>query len=260
MTNEELAVKIKNGDTNSIPLLWEQTHKLMQRLCSKFYCLYEHQCKNAGVALDDLMQEGYFVMLNAISAFDAERQYKFTTYFRYHIQNSFNEMIGNRTAKGRMNALNNSISLDKPLTSDDGEFTLADTIESPQSQWAFDRIIDTIANNQKVNLILSELQKIGDLQLNTVKKRYLLGQTLKDIADDCGCTPERIRQIQNQAFIKLRRNREIRKMAEEYTSSQTDYYRHKGLESFHNSGYSVVEDAVERRERLRAEFRAKYNS
>ena len=54
MTNEELALKIQNGERNLIPTLWEQVERFIYLKSENWYWQHEETCIRCGVALDDL--------------------------------------------------------------------------------------------------------------------------------------------------------------------------------------------------------------
>ena len=67
MTNEELALKIQNGERDLIPPLWEQVERFIYLKSENWYWQHEETCIRCGVALDDLKQVSYFAFLDAIS-------------------------------------------------------------------------------------------------------------------------------------------------------------------------------------------------
>ncbi len=71
MTNEELVALIRQGDNQYCEQLYNQNRGLIYKYAKKF---------SAYAELDDLMQEGYIALMNAIKGFDIACGYKFTTY------------------------------------------------------------------------------------------------------------------------------------------------------------------------------------
>lgn len=80
MTNEELALKIQNGERNLIPTLWEQVERFIYLKSENWYWQHEETCIRCGVALDDLKQVSYFAFLDAIRYYTSADSYKFLTY------------------------------------------------------------------------------------------------------------------------------------------------------------------------------------
>ena len=125
MTNEELAIKIQGGEYACLPLLWEQIKLFMCHHCNRFYMFNEKACISAGVQLDDLQQESYFAMLEAVQAYNLDSGYRFMTFLNYPLKNILNTIVGYRTITQRKNTLNHAVSIEKPVTDD---LILGDTI------------------------------------------------------------------------------------------------------------------------------------
>ena len=92
MTNEELAVQIQAGEREQLPELWEQVHRLLalmfRRLLSQSPDNHT-RAVSAGITLEDLEQEGYFALLEAVDAYDPTSGYKFTAYLKYPVMKRF---------------------------------------------------------------------------------------------------------------------------------------------------------------------------
>ncbi len=88
MTNEELVVRIKNGIdvADNMLALWEQNKRFIHVIALKY----------KGVAeLEDLEQEGYLVLHDAIDGFNAEMGYRFLTYAEHRIRQRIMRYIQN---------------------------------------------------------------------------------------------------------------------------------------------------------------------
>lgn len=72
MTNEQLAIRIKEGDKDLIPQLWDNVSKLLKSLCNKLHITSIEKCTKAGVTIDDIFQESYFAMLDAVEYYKPE--------------------------------------------------------------------------------------------------------------------------------------------------------------------------------------------
>lgn len=92
MTNEELALRIAAGEEDLIIDLWEQVEKFVNWQANRFFFGYQDRCKQLSIELDDLHQEGYFAMMNAIEKFDPARGTKFLTAFGYYLKKRFFRM------------------------------------------------------------------------------------------------------------------------------------------------------------------------
>ena len=97
MTNEELAQAIQAGDASLLTPLWEQVEKLIRLLANKCYIKWKSRCLSMGLTQDDLYQQGYFAVLDAIKYFNIEKGYKFTTYLKANCQRYFYEALEARS-------------------------------------------------------------------------------------------------------------------------------------------------------------------
>lgn len=73
MTNEQLAVLIKQGEQERTPELWENVRKLLYKLSFHQYTAHADLFKQQGLSLEDIQQESYFAMLGAVEAYNPER-------------------------------------------------------------------------------------------------------------------------------------------------------------------------------------------
>lgn len=90
MTNEELTVRIKAGiDTaDNMLALWEQNKRFIHGVAKKYTSYAE---------LDDLEQEGYLALYDAVDGYDPERGVKFLTYASYWIEQRIRRYVQNNS-------------------------------------------------------------------------------------------------------------------------------------------------------------------
>jgi RNA polymerase sigma factor (sigma-70 family) len=138
MTNEELAVQIKAGDRERAGELWDRVKLFVCMLCNRFYALYADACRSAGVDADDLCQEGYFALMDAVEAYDPAGKYKLLTYIRYPLLNRLNALVGFR---GRRRLHNAPVSLDEPTG--DGIY-LGDTLADQAAEDELEAVIEQV--------------------------------------------------------------------------------------------------------------------
>lgn len=79
MTNEELVTLIKAGvnTDNNMLLLHEQTRSFIHSIAKRY---------RGGAEIEDLEQEGFLALYDAIAGYDAEKGCKFLTYAGYWIK------------------------------------------------------------------------------------------------------------------------------------------------------------------------------
>lgn len=238
MSNEKLAVQIKAGDTACIEQLWQNIYRLLYMLAGRVYTRRRERCAAAGVTLEDLLQECFFVLMRAVDAYDPDAVYPFNAYIRYHMKNTVNTLLGYRTARQQKEPLNTCTSLDMELTGEgDGDLLLGDTIEDPQSEQPFEAVEDAMMYEE----LRRAVDSLPDRERKIIRYHFYRGLSLKDCTVLLGMhTGSYAGQVKNKALRHLRQNPKIRSMAQYYS----DGMKHTSLAFFRDIGMSSVEAAV----------------
>lgn len=87
MTNEEMAILIKQGRTELYNDLWRQMKRILILKASSFYSKYYNRFIACGIELEDLEQKCYFVLVDMVNAYDPEKGYKLTAYIGFRMKN-----------------------------------------------------------------------------------------------------------------------------------------------------------------------------
>lgn len=203
LSNEELAIQVKAGDPVAIAQLWERVQRLAYWHALRFFNAQRAACASSGVEIEDVQQESFFALLDAVKAFDAEKGYRFTTYLRLHARNRFNSLIGCR-GNTPPRPLDKAGSLDEPIAGENDDLALLDLVVDPAASTAFDAAEDREYTRQLHAALSKALALLDDQQEQILRARYFGGLTLKDCAQRAGVTPERIRQVENKALRNMR--------------------------------------------------------
>lgn len=244
MTNEELAVKIQQGNIEYYSELWEQNEKFFTLKASKFYNGCTERCISSGVEIDDLIQVCYFALVDAVKAFDDTQDYKLLAYTSYPLKNRFKELLGIRTSK--RNPLNGSLSLDKPFD-DDKELTYGNILPDETAEQEFRSIEDKMYNDS----LRTALDDVANTVLNererkVIEKRYYNSETQEAVAGELSITGAAVQQIINKSLQKMRNGygkKILKPYADEIISSRA--YTATGLNSFKNKWASSEELIIE---------------
>lgn len=239
MTNEELAIQIKNGEKDLLPLLWEQVEKFVYQQAG----IRARQLGGyGGVDEQDLYQSGFLALVEAVESFDAEKGMSFVGWLAFHLKNAFRAAAGYQT-----DALQGAKSLDTPLQNDE-DGTLGDIIPDPTEQYeATEERIYREQLRKKLNVALS---MIPEEHADTIRRRFFNGMTLKQIGAQDGITINAVRQREGLGLRKLR-NPKISKELRQFVEERTPYYLSVGVSRFQNTHSSAVEEIVMLRERLK---------
>jgi RNA polymerase sigma factor (sigma-70 family) len=248
MTNEELAVKIKDGETGLIEELWLQNIGLINQKARHYIPTDRSTDK---FELGDLMQD-------AVEAFDPLREFKFTSYLGYHLRNAFHRELG--ITKNHKSTLRRATSYDAPQQgAEEGNLTIKDTLPDEAAGRVYDELLDAITEEQDFNIVMAGMKKLEPRQRDVIIQHYINGSVLETIAAEYGLTRARIQQIEALGLLKLRRMKVIRELARERAierriDEKSIFYKAKSAAAFQSSGTSAIEDLVEKREYWRRKW------
>lgn len=173
---------------------------------------YANQYRNAAVPVEDRMQAGCIGLVAAIRGFDVTAGVKFSTYATPKIRQAIRRLIHDTAHMIHVPVRQQDGSADMTLAAcdalntgsldvtvgEDGATTLCDLIGSDDSRFA-----DVDFRNALTGLSTQEA--------NILTSRFLLGETLQEVADrlpgrkeGTTMTRERVRQIEVAALSKLR--------------------------------------------------------
>lgn len=244
-TNEELAVRIQNGEKELIGELWENNYKLLYQMSNRFYNYNTDRCIACGVEIEDIQQSCYFALCAAVGAYKQESEYKFTTYINYSFKNAVAALLNGGQRKRKRIPLNCSASLDVPL-SEDSEATKADVIIDYKAEQSFEHIEDEMFTQELNKTLTQAIAAVcNETEKNILNRLYWNNETFVDIARSMNVSNGNIHSIHNHALVMLRSSH-AKRMLEPYREFITSRaYKGIGLSSFRSSGISSVERVVE---------------
>ena len=160
-TNEELAVQAQAGDKGAISQLWNQTRGIIFMILARCYNRNPDRFARCGVTMDDLEQEGFFAVQEAVEAFKS-RQRLDASWLNYPLQNHVNAVLGTRSGQVKHIPLNECSSLDEPISQESDDMTLGDSVEDQTALEAFQGVENRTYNSQlhdTLEVCLSFLEK-----------------------------------------------------------------------------------------------------
>ena len=251
MTNEELAENIALGGADELlPKLWENTRKYFYKKADSYYRAHSERCKSVGIEAEDLKQECYIAMLDAVKAYgkrtEEHRETKFLSFTGYHIKLHFAELLGYRTKTDRLEPLNNvSVSLDEPVERDSEEATATrgELIADNRARVPFDEIEER-ALISSIRKATAHTLKNDKRLARAIELVYFQGKTQQQAAEVLGVSSESVRQYLKKAYKILKRDEVLREIAR-----AEGYYCRISPENCKRGG-SLEERIVEARERL----------
>lgn len=146
----------------------------------------------------ELVAEGVFGLLDAIEHFDLSRKVRFISYAGWWVKARIKEWVHNHNV---IKGTNDIVSLSTPITKDDDSFTLEDTIEDPHT--SRESIEEHDFNSSCSSLLKEAMATLSDREVQIVT-RYNNGESLQDISYTYNISRERVRQINERAYQKIR--------------------------------------------------------
>ena len=234
MTNEELAIRAKAHEDLAVLELWEAVYRLIGMYARIYLAACDYD--DTRVEYEDLTQDGFIAMMDAVELFDPERGTKFTTILGYTIRKRFAEEGGHRSQKQqRSRAIQRAESLNAPLYQgeEDGD-SKVDALADPCGEYAFALVEfeDYIVYTRR--LINAAMDCLTSGQRESIEKHYLQGLLFDDIAKNEGCKRQAVQLRAKTGLYLMRRGRyrrELRAALRGFEDfSELQYVRRRAVE------------------------------
>ena len=186
----ELAYKIQNGDKHALDMLVKHNLRFVISVAKKYRA-------KTDVSFADLISEGNIGLIKAAKKFDPTRKIKFSSYAVWWIKASINECIERFKGNIEYNFVENYqiVNLaEKDSLYDDVNEEFEKKMNNIQSRKsAIDDLIKCLEEREKKIIML--FYGLG----NTPKE-----MNLEEISNEMSLTKERVRQIKDNALVKLK--------------------------------------------------------
>lgn len=246
MSNEELVSKIQQGDTGAIGALWDNVCLLVRKMAVRFHRATDGR---GGLEVEDLEQVGFLAMVNATETYNPEKEAKFSTWLCIYLRKYFQEASGRlyQTTNGRLmprDALDTSVSLNLVL-GDDEDTELMEITEDPTA--SLDSVDDLIWHEQLRKAVSDVMRELPEDQTAVMRCRFWENLTQEEAGRQLGYDAGAVRRAEDKALRTLGQSRYRKKLLPFYDFS---CYSGTGLGAFKNSGASIQERYVMKRERI----------
>lgn len=209
MSNEELALLIKAGQRNLLPVLWEQVDRFVWSQANK---MAKRLGNRRGVSVEDLYQCGFLALVEAVDTF-SEGGKTFAGWLDFYLKLEFAAFGGWRTKRQENDPIFHAASLDAPIDEEDDDGnTLGDLQADPTAEGAFLAVEEQDRLERLRAAIEAALQTLLELQQEVVRTRILRDQTLKDTAAAMGKSMDQVKRIESKAIRALRNPRISREL------------------------------------------------
>lgn len=189
----------------------------------------------AVVDLDDLLQAGALGLVEAEKTYQPEKG-AWATWASFYIRSAMLEALGLRGGKREPFVM----SLDAPAYTDDGEsseITLLETLADPTNP----DMDGLLLEDEIVLTVRAAVDDLPEDQRAVTRLHDLQGNPYTKCDELLELNTGESRRINGRALRQLRKDKRLRALA---LDQETSFIRYKGVESFHSSMSSVVEDLV----------------
>lgn len=197
MTNEELARQIQQGERDLLLQLWEQVRRYAH---NRAYKWQKAAGGRGGTTVEDLEQEGFVALLEALEGWD-EKAGKFLTWYDLRLKSAFTAATAQRTQRDRKDPLQDCLSLDAPLTDREGDpFALEDTIPDQRAE----ADMEAVAERDLQAGVRRVVDSLSAEQRRVILLRYYHDMTREQTAQRLHLTRARAAAIEAKALRLLR--------------------------------------------------------
>lgn len=242
MTNEEIVLLIQQGQTKYYGVLWERVQRLVGMLISRYS---KSWVLPNDIDSEDLHQCGYFALLAAVKAYDDSKGYKFNTYLAFHVKTALSVAVNhgkrtNSTADIKVYSYNETIT-----NSEGEEVEHIDLMQDESTLYEYEPL--EVSDLQEH--VWQAVAELPDREQEIIRRYYLNGETLTDIAKSKGVAIENIRTRKNKGLQMLRKSRDLRGFYKEYL--REPYFRrdlYLPYWSISPERYAIEKDIQDRRQ------------
>jgi RNA polymerase sigma factor (sigma-70 family) len=183
MNIDDMAMAIQAGESEKIPALWEAVKRLLFKKCGGYYDNHAGRCKAAGAEPDDLVQEAFFALLDAVEAHDPASGFQFTAYLNFPLQNRLNTLTRLRTPAQMKDPLCQADRLDRPVPGVE-DLTVGDTVPDPAAQAALEQVECRLYNVELHDALDKAMSQLTSQQRETIEAHYYRGRQLLELLQE----------------------------------------------------------------------------
>ena len=243
MTNEQLAWNVQNGNRAALTELWGAVRPLLFSLAWKFYQKQgKERCSSHGVTLEDLQQEAFFALCDAVQAYKPEKGYQLTTYLSRATENRFRACMG---IQGKADALNHADRLERPIPGDEEQREQGETLPDEQAERELLNVDEKAEQAHFHNVLEQALGELSVVQSAVLRHRFTQRHTRMETAQALHITPQEVRREESKALQLLRGKPTVLHLREE--ALETAAYHGTGWFTWYFAQGSVEERLVESR-------------
>ena len=203
MTNEELATLVKSGSSEHIELLWQNIAAFIRQRANRIAAIPN---RDHAADLDDLVQQGYFAMLQAVQTFDPTAGKTFIGWLSFYLKRQFAIATGFDQCTKQLNPSKCASSLNVPLTDNEADGQRMDFLPDPDAEQPY-FAAESQADAERLHDDLERaLATLPEHAAQILKLRFCDRLTQEETAQIMGKTKSQIAAVERGALVMLRRH------------------------------------------------------
>ncbi len=205
MTNEELVIKIQNGQTDFINELWLNIEKFVRAQANLFFRNWQSRCLKLGIEKEDLYQSAFLRLNKAIEYYKTDKGTKFLSIYGLFLKSQFYKDI-KVSYSGHKRYIKDieTLSLDNYIDSN-LEVGFVDTLIDESAEEAFNNLENEEYRQLLHTCLKSALSLLTENEYAVIKKHYYNNERMSDIAEELGIIRTYAYQIRRRAFGKMKK-------------------------------------------------------
>ena len=185
--------------------IWDQYYNLIYKMCKK----YQHI--NWMFDIDDLLSESYICLKQCYESYDPGRG-SFSTFLFTSLNHYLYQVVNGKSSKDKGNKLlNDCISIYQTL-SDTDDCTIEDMIEdiAVENDFNLPERLFIMDLHDKLNKALSTLTDRQETVVKALNEYESAKYSASELANNLSVSTKRIYEIKDDAYMKLRRNKQLK--------------------------------------------------
>lgn len=193
LTNEEYALKAKQGDADALMALWLQVKRFAIRRAQRW--------SGRGAAdMDDLAQAAFLALVDSVARYDPE-SCAFLSVFDLRLRTIYRiTAFGGRSKRYELDPINCAESLNAPVGGDEENDPYSDFIPDEYAEQAF----DAVEQNEAREAVRTALNALDDLERQVIRLRYWNALTQAETAQALKISVAEAKKAEASALRRLR--------------------------------------------------------
>lgn len=244
MTNEEMALAIQAGDDSIVLPLFTQNMGFIYQQAKKWEEAFQ---PHPEYDIEDLQQNAYFAVLEGAQRFDPNKGL-YITVLAYTLKTAFSELCGVRTEAQRKDPMKSALRLEAPLPGGDKEGeAFGDTIADQRN--GIEEVEEAMYSSYVSDTVHKAVNNLNDRQRNCIDLIYFHSKTASEIGKQLDISAQSVYAAKKDGIRNIRKGRYMPVLSEIYYGTR-NYYRGNDLASFRNTGSSLPEMELLRKEQF----------